>query len=79
LQRLVSPVYTWEIESSIARPLCPGKGFVFNAVLIQKIPYGREASSLTKNDPYVLVSNDPEDAQLISWQSRGVGRWSIAA
>ena len=37
------------------------------------------ASSLTKNDPYVLVSNDPEDAQLISWQSRGVGRWSIAA
>ena len=38
-----------------------------------------ETSSLTKNDPYVLVSNDPEDAQLISWQSRGVGRWSIAA
>jgi hypothetical protein len=28
------------------------------------------ASPLTKNDPYVLVSNDPEDAQLISWQSR---------
>jgi hypothetical protein len=29
-----------------------------------------EPSALTKNDPYVLVRNDPEDAQLISWQSR---------
>jgi len=28
------------------------------------------ASILTKDDPYVLASNDPEDAQLIGGQSR---------
>jgi hypothetical protein len=42
-QHLVTPLYTWKIDFSIARTLCPGKGFVFNAVLIQKISYGREA------------------------------------
>jgi len=27
-----------------------------------------DASLLTKSDPFVLVWNDPRDAQLISWQ-----------
>ena len=38
---------------------------LFAALLVQ---LHKAASMLTKSDPFVLVWNDPRDAQLISWQ-----------
>jgi hypothetical protein len=30
---------------------------------------GKETPPLVKDDPFVLIKNNPKDAQLIGWQS----------